>query len=117
MKKKIRILSIAVLCMLVALFASCNSVLSTPIGNLLRSPRDYDGKHLAISGTVTEKNSFLFTKYFLLQDKTGEIHVVTSRMLPNVGDSVTVHGRLEEAFSLGEVSALVFIEDSQEKEH
>jgi len=33
---------------------------------------------------------------------------VISRVLPNVGNSVTVHGRLEEAFSLGEVSALVY---------
>lgn len=117
MKKKIWIHSCTVLFILVVVFSSCDGVFSTPIGNLRRSPRDYDGKRLTISGIVMEKNSFLFTKYFVLQDKTGEIHVVTDRVLPNVGDSTTVHGRLEEAFSLGDVSALVFIEDSGETEH
>ena len=116
MEKKTGTLSTAAICMLVALLASCSSFLSTPIGDLMRSPRDYDGKHLKISGTVTEKDSLLFAKYFVLRDKTGEIHVVTSRILPNVGESVIVRGRLDEAFSFGDASALVFVEDLPEKE-
>ena len=53
-------------------------------------------------------------KSFVLKDKTGEIRVITDRVLPNVGDKVVVHGRLEEAFSLGNFSTLIFIEDSPE---
>lgn len=117
MKRKNVVLLGAGVCALVFLFACCSNILSTPIGDLMRSPRDYDGKHLKISGTVTDRESFLLTKYFVLRDKTGEIHVVTSRVLPNVGDSVTVRGQLEEAFSLGDVRALIFVEDSPEKEH
>jgi hypothetical protein len=50
---------------------------------------------------VTEKSSLLVVKSFVLKDKTGEIRVITDRVLPNVGDKVVVHGRLEERFLLG----------------
>ena len=111
--RRIAIAASALVLLSVVLLAGCSGVLSTPIGDLVKSPRDYDGKELKISGTVTEKNSFLVAKYFVLKDKTGEIPVVTDRVLPNVGDTVTVHGQLKEAFSLGSFSALVFVEDPQ----
>jgi len=113
--KKISIVSSASIVLSLLLLAGCNGMLSTPIGDLVKSPRKYDGKHLKISGTVTEKNSFLVAKYFVLKDKTGEIRVLTTRVLPNVDDKVEVRGRLEEAFSLGDFSTLVFIEDPKEE--
>jgi cytochrome c-type biogenesis protein CcmE len=114
MKKHLFISSASIVLSLL-LFAGCSGMFSTPIGDLVESPRKYDGKHLKISGTVTERNSFFVAKYFVLKDKTGEIRVMTTRVLPNVGEKVVVHGRLKEAFSLGDLSALVFIEDPQEE--
>jgi cytochrome c-type biogenesis protein CcmE len=111
--KRLSMISSTLILLSAVWLASCSGIFSTSIGDLVKSPRDYDGKHLKISGIVTEKNSILVAKYFVLKDKTGEIRVKTSRVLPNVGEHVVVHGRLEEAFSLGDFRALVFIEDPQ----
>jgi len=113
--KKISFVSNASIVLSLLLLAGCSGMVSTPIGDLVESPRKYGGKHLKISGTVTEKNSFLVAKYFVLKDKTGDIRVMTTRVLPNAGEKVVVHGRLEEAFSLGDFSALVFVEDPKEE--
>jgi uncharacterized protein YdeI (BOF family) len=105
----------ALVCALIIFSSACNGGFPTPIANLLSSPRDYDGKRLTLSGKVVEKNSLLFTKYFVLRDRTGEIHVVTDRVLPNVGATVRVQGHLKEVFSFGQASALVFVEDPQDQ--
>ena len=82
----------------------------TPIANILKNPREYDGKQLAIAGFVTDKTSLVFMKYFKVKDTSGEIIVITKRSLPEVGTNVRVKGIIEEAFSIGSEQLLVFIE-------
>ena len=73
--------------------------------------------NIEMEGTVVET---LPNTMFRVELENG--HVVTAhisgKMRKNyirilTGDKVVVHGRLEEAFSLGNFRALVFIEDSQ----
>jgi hypothetical protein len=84
----------------------------TPIGNILKNPRDYEGKDITIEGVVTGRTSLVFVKYFKVKDRTGKIIVITRKILPSVGSKVKVKGRIEEAFSLGEEQMLVFVEEN-----
>ncbi len=87
----------------------------TPIGNILKDPRDYYGKNLTIAGEVTDRASLFVVKYFRLKDKTGEIVVVTGKPLPAVGSRVRVKGKIVEAFSIGSEQMLVFVEEEKGK--
>lgn len=86
-------------------------VAHTPIGDILKDPREYDGKSLTIAGEVTDRTSLFIVKYFRVKDKTGELVVVTSKTLPPMGSKVRIKGRVKEAFSIGSEQMLVFVED------
>ena len=88
---------------------------ATDIGKINSNPRDYVNKELTISGTVKERFSLFMVKYFILQDTTGEITVVTDKPLPAVGARIRVKGHVEEGFSLGDQQYLVFIEKSNKR--
>ena len=83
---------------------------ATNISKMLSNPRDYVGKELTISGTVTERFSLFVVKYFILQDSSGQIIVVSDKPLPAIGAKTRVKGYLKEGFSLGEQQSLVFME-------
>lgn len=85
---------------------------TTDIGKIVSNPRDYADRELMISGTVTERFSFFVLKYFLLQDSTGQVPVISDKPLPAVGAEIRVKGHIEEGFSLGGNQVLVFIEKS-----
>jgi len=94
--------------------ATCSGGLfSTPVGKIQASPREYDGKQVTVKGTVTESASLLFVKYFLLKDETGEIPVVTERILPRKGEIVSVTGNVQEAFAFGDKQVIVIVESSK----
>lgn len=102
--------------LLVVLFflAPCSEGLfPTPIGKIQAGPRDYDGKPVTVKGTVTDSANLLFMKFFVVKDATGEIHVVTERIIPRKGETVTVKGRVQEAFALGDQRLIVIMESAQ----
>lgn len=85
----------------------------TPIGEILKNPRDYDEKTVIISGQVKDRISLLLIKYFIVQDNTGEIFVITSRAMPLKGSSVQVKGTIREAYSIGDEQMIVLIEEHE----
>jgi len=101
--------------LLVSFAIACNGIISTPISNIIDNPRDYDGKRVTVSGEVTETFSFFVLKYFIVDDKTGTIAVVTQKVLPKKGAKIRVKGEVKEMFSLGDTQTLVIIEDSDKK--
>lgn len=72
-----------------------NRFTATDIKDILDRPRDYENKEVTVHGTVTEAVSLLVVKYFVVQDKTGSIKVVTDRVLPKKGEQLTVTGYME----------------------
>ena len=84
---------------------------SVPIKKLLENPRDYENKPVYVEGEVNEVLSLLVVKYFTVKDNTGEIIVVTERILPRKGEKIKVKGRVAEAFSLGDKTLTVFKEE------
>jgi len=98
---------------LLVLLPACDSITTTPIKDILDNPRQFSGKELQIKGQVVDIFSLIVVKYFMVQDKTGEITVVTSQPLPKKGEIIRVKGKVEEAFSLGDKQLLVFVENEK----
>ena len=84
---------------------------SVPVKKLLENPRDYESKTVYIEGEVSEVFSLLVVKYFTVRDNTGEIIVITERILPKKGEKLKVKGRIVEAFSIGDKTLTVFKEE------
>ena len=109
--KKITLL----LLILASVAIACSGIFPTPISRIIENPRDYDGKTVTVSGEVAETFAFFVLKYFVLDDKTGTITVITQKPLPRKGAKIRVKGEVKEMFSLGDTQALVIIEDSGKK--
>jgi len=108
---------IALLLFLLASAAmACDGIFSTPVSRIIDNPRDYDGKTVTVSGEVTEIFSFFVLKYFVLDDGTGTITVITQKALPKKGTKVRVKGEVKEMFSLGDTRALVIIEEPEKND-
>jgi len=82
-----------------------------PINKLLENPRGHENRVVYIEGEVTEVVSLFVIKYFTVKDDTGEIIVITERILPKKGEKIKVRGRVAEAFSVGDKSLTVFKEE------
>ena len=82
------------------------------IGKVVEKPREYADRTVVVAGEVTEAFGLVFIKYFVLQDKTGRITVVTDKPLPGKGTEIKVQGIVREAFSLGDQRLPVLIEQS-----
>jgi hypothetical protein len=108
-KRLLSVLLIVVIAL--SLWLSLYKLKATPIDDILSNPGKYQGKVLSISGEVKDRMSIFGLKYYTLQDKTGEIRVVTEKALPAVGIKIRVKGNVEEAFSLGDMQVLVFVEE------
>ncbi len=88
----------------------CTGLITTRIGDIRNSPRDYVDKEVTVSGAVTGVFSLVVVKYFTIRDRTGEIAVVTHGPLPKEGERLKVRGIVREAFSIGSESLLVIVE-------
>ncbi|MBI4595867.1 MAG: hypothetical protein HY730_05745 [Candidatus Tectomicrobia bacterium] len=86
---------------------------TTPIKELLEKPRSYENKVVKIEGVVTEVFSLFVVKYFVVRDNTGEIAVITDRILPGKGERVKVRGHLIEAFALEDKTLMVLKEEKE----
>ncbi len=88
----------------------------TTIEKILSHPSEYQGKAVTIEGEVTDRTGFFVVlKFFKLKDRTGEITVVTKRSLPEIRSTVSVKGKIDEAFPIGDQKLLIFVEESIEK--
>ena len=97
-----------ILCTLI--ISACDRIMSTPIGDILQAPREYVGKEVTISGNVMEKFSFVIIKYFVIQDETGGIIVITDKPMPAKGEKLMVKGIFNDAFSIGDQELFVLVE-------
>jgi len=102
---------ISLFLLILVLLTGCSSLFSTPISKILENPRDYADKTVTVSGEVTGAFGILIIKYFTLKDSTGEIAVITDKPLPKTGTTLTVKGTVKEAFSLGDKSLVVIVEN------
>jgi len=110
MRKRINIFTILIL--LIVALTACDTLFPTPIADILQNPRKYEGIQVKVSGQVVETFGLIVIRYFTVKDDTGEIAVVTERPLPKKGEHVTITGKVQEAFSLGDQQLIVIKENS-----
>lgn len=109
-------IKVAIIVVTIFIFCACEErgFISTPIGDILKKPRNYEGKIVKVKGDITSSVNLIIVKYFALRDKTGEIYVVTNRILPKQGDAISVKGRVQEGFTIGPSQFIVIMEDGGE---
>jgi hypothetical protein len=90
---------------------SCAAILATKIADIRKTPGEYDGRTVTISGKVTSAHNLVVVKYYEVDDGTGEIPVVTESALPKEGHAVRVKGRVSQAFALGTARLVVIVEE------
>jgi hypothetical protein len=77
-------------------------------------PRSYVGKTVLIEGQVINTMSLVLARYFVVDDGTGSMTVITDKPLPGKGQRMRVKGRVSDFFSLGPGNLLVLIEEKGE---
>ena len=97
--------------LLLALLPCCGSLFETKVKEILDNPKDYEGHVVRIHGTVKEAVNIVVLKYYVVDDGSGEIPVVTKRAVPAKGAKVSARGRVKQAFSLGDATLTVLVED------
>lgn len=95
------------------LLAACSHVV--PIRDIVDNPREFADKKVTVEGEVSGAFSLFVIKYFLVNDGTAEIGVVSDKALPRKGQKIRVSGTVKEAFSLGDQSMTILIEDGSGK--
>jgi hypothetical protein len=105
MKKEIALI------LLIFLQVGCNNS-QTNISDILQNPKNYEDKAVTIKGEVKEVFGLLIFKLYLLSDNTGDLVVISEKVMPKRGDSVRVKGRIKEAFSIMDKQYIVLIEDN-----
>lgn len=88
-----------------------NVYVSTPIGTILSNPKDYEGKTISISGTVSKTFKMFGYSRYTLTDETGSIVVVGQDVLPTSGQEIKVVGHIDQWISVGDYSKIVFRPD------
>ncbi len=93
-----------------------NQVHPIKIEKIFSNPTAYTGKEVAIEGEVTDRTAiFGILKFYKLRDKSGEITVVTRKSLPETKSVMSVKGKIDDAFIIGDQKLVVFVEESVEK--
>ena len=85
---------------------------TTSIKTLLDDPGRFNGQTVAIAGEVKGSAGVLGAGAYQIDDGTGVLTVVTkSGGAPRTGAKVGVEGKFQSAFTIGNQSAAVLLED------
>ncbi len=88
---------------------------TVPISKILQDPREYEGKVVIVAGDVTKSLSIVGWGVYRVADTTGEIPVLTKAGCPARGAHVKVRGHIRSAFTVGDYSGAVIIEEPSHK--
>jgi hypothetical protein len=95
------------------LFLSCKTN-TTPIKTLLDDPSRFDGKTVRILGDVQGSVGLLGYGAYQVNDGTGTLSVVTQGGgAPRQGARVGVEGTFRSAYTIGNQSATVLVEEQR----
>ncbi|MBL0209723.1 MAG: hypothetical protein IPQ13_02250 [Holophagaceae bacterium] len=77
-----------------------------PIGEVRKEAPSLEGKSVKVKGRVIDSNQlpFVGTRFYKIQDSTGELWVATKDPLPGLGETLVVTGELHNAAVLGGAS-------------
>lgn len=100
-----RLRFLAILLGLAVTLASCGSS-ARPIGSIIKSPRQYVGQTVTVSGQVVDVYTLRNVRQFTLADDSGQVTVITHKTLPARGERLDVTGRVIQRPGVGGTSRL-----------
>ena len=74
---------------------------TTSISKILADSRNYEGKEVSVHGTVESAINLGFVAYYVLNDGTGTVYVITEKAVPKVGEVVKVKGIFNQRVKIG----------------
>jgi len=74
---------------------------ATSINNVLADPSRYRNREVKVAGRVEDSYSVAGRGAYRLQDRSGQLWVLSDRGVPRTGARVTVKGTIRDAFNLG----------------
>jgi hypothetical protein len=74
---------------------------ATTINNVLADPGKYRNRDVKVSGAVRDSYSVADRGVYRIEDRTGELWVVSTSGVPREGARVTVRGTVRDGFNLG----------------
>ena len=82
------------------------------ISHVLNDPYKYRNQDVKISGRVVDSYSVAGRGAYRVEDRSGQLWVVSNEGVPRRGAEVTVEGMVREAFNLGPLGALIKLPSS-----
>ena len=71
------------------------------VNHILADPSRYRDRQVTLSGYVADSYAFGNRGFYRLEDRTGELWIVSDRGVPRRGARVKVRGVVREGFNLG----------------
>ncbi|MEQ1758131.1 MAG: hypothetical protein ABL986_07410 [Vicinamibacterales bacterium] len=95
---------ILVLLMSAVLSTACAS---RTINQVLADPGQYRNKEVKLTGAVVDSYSLVGRGAYRIDDRTGQLWVVSDQGVPRQGARVSVKGTVREGFNLGELGGRI----------
>ena len=93
----------------VCLSAACAS---TSINKVLADPSRYRNNDVTVSGSVVDSFSVADHGAYRIEDKTGQLWVVSTKGVPRTGARVSVTGTIRDAYDLGNLAGRINLPSS-----
>ncbi len=103
-----KVRAVIVFCLLLGL-AGCGAEMVT-VAQIKSHPRQFVGREVQVRGVVIDLFTFGATRFFRLSDQTGQITILTRKVLPARGERMTVSGVVAEGIAVGAWRQLVIRE-------
>ncbi|HET7061847.1 MAG TPA: hypothetical protein VFI43_06685 [Nitrosospira sp.] len=77
-------------------FSGCG-INATPVGDIAKSPANFDGKEVTLHGTAKDQTRIplIDMKSYVLKDNSGEIMILTNGDLPKADEKLTVKVKVQ----------------------
>jgi hypothetical protein len=91
------------------LFAVClsSACASTSINRILSDPSRYRNDDVTVSGAVVDSFSVADRGAYRIEDKTGQLWVVSTKGVPRTGARVSVTGTIRDVYDLGNLGSRI----------
>ena len=98
------------------LIGGCKLSRPPTVAEILKEPAKYEGKPISVKGTVREPLQFFGHGVCKLDDGTGKLTVITAGTSRSNGAEATITGTVESAFTLGDNTLVVLVEQGAKAE-
>jgi hypothetical protein len=90
-----------------AVLAAASASCATSINRVLADPSRYQNREVRVSGYVVDSYSVVGRGAYRIEDRSGQLWIVSDRGVPRKGAHVTVKGTIRDTVNLGALSNVI----------